>query len=111
MLLVSLTIQLKCCQSVGTLPVHDSLENDIVTELFIYALMLIYSDVIMCHHRHVITSSLNVELMPFFVIDTLCSVFVVSGNLDFYYKAKTSTDGVPDKSRSRVNDPTKNNAS
>ena len=85
---------------------HDSLENDIVTELCIYALLLIYSDVIMCHHRHVITSSLNVELMPSF-----CSVFVVSGNLDFYYKAKNSTDGVPDESRSRANDPTKNKAS
>ena len=90
---------------------HDSLENDFVTELFIYALLLIYSDVIICHRRHVITSSLNVELIPFLQCDShvnLCSVFFVSGNLvDYsYYEAKTSTDGVPDESRSRVNDPT-----
>ena len=40
------------------------------------------------------------------MIDTLCSVFVVSGNLDyFYYKAKNSIDSVPDESRSRLNDP------
>ena len=31
-------------------------EEDIVIELFIYALMLIYSDVIMCYGRYVITS-------------------------------------------------------
>ena len=37
------------------------------------------------------------------MIHTLCSVFFVSGNLDYsYYQAKTSTDGVPDESRSRV---------
>ena len=31
-------------------------EKDIVIEPFTYALMLIYSDVIMCYGRHVITS-------------------------------------------------------
>ena len=92
---------------------HDSLENDFVTELFIYALLLIYSDVIMCHRRHVITSSLNVELIPFLQCDShVVFSFFVSGNLDYsYYEAKTSADGVLDESRSRVNDPTKNKAS
>ena len=58
-----------------------SVANDIDIEPFIYALVLIYSDVIMCHRRHIISSFLSVRLAPFrHVIDWLCSIFVVSGN-------------------------------
>ena len=55
-------------------------EKDIVIEPFIYALMLIYSDVILCYGRYVITYRSSVEHGAFFrhVIDSCCVQFFCS---------------------------------
>lgn len=64
---------------------EHGVEDDIVIEPFIYVLMVIYCDVIMCHHRHVITSFMRVALAPFLPCDWLIGLsFCCFWNRDFY---------------------------